>query len=338
MPKKRITIPIFIPHTGCPHRCVFCNQWRVTGASLLPDRASVEHTVEKYLSGASQSVERIELAFFGGSFTGIAPELQEQFLSWIQPYIKNNEIQSIRLSTRPDYIDSDILGLLKRYGVETVELGIQSFDDDVLKASGRGHSSEDSVKAINMIKQEGFRTGIQLLPGLPMDTPEKSLYTAEVTVSLKPDDVRIYPAVVLKDTALENLFRQGKYMPMTLEETVELCSAMYGMFYEKGINVIRMGLHPMEMNSEDPAVVAGPYHTALGFMIKSRYRRKKLEALLRDWRLLHPAESSAEVLLPLKNREEYIGMNRENFFYLREKFLLTELGVRFTDNIEPLIQ
>lgn len=338
MPKKRITIPVFIPHTGCPHCCVFCNQWRVTGSSSQPDRGSVESTIEKYLSGVSPSVEKVELAFFGGSFTGIDVGLQERYLSWVQPYIEKGAIRSIRVSTRPDYINSGTLALLKKFNVETVELGVQSFADDVLAASGRGHSSGDSVMAVNLIKDSGFRAGIQLLPGLPLDTPAKSLRSAEITLSLKPDDVRIYPAVVLRDTALEKLYNAGAYSPMTIDEAVELCSVMYGMFNENGINVIRMGLHPMDISDGDNPVVAGPYHPAIGFMIKSRYRRVALEALFNKWRIENSDRKTATLLLPDKNREEYIGMNRGNIFYLEEKFFLTDIMCQYSDKSEPLIQ
>jgi len=338
MSKKRITIPVFIPHTGCPHCCVFCNQWRVTGSTTQPDRESVVSTIGKYLSAVSPSVEKVELAFFGGSFTGIESEVQERYLSWIQPYINEGSISSIRVSTRPDYISSDSLSLLKKYHVETVELGVQSFDDEVLQASGRGHSSKDSVRAVNLIKESGFRTGIQLLPGLPKDTPQKSVRSAEITVLLNPDDVRIYPAVVLKDTALEELYNAGEYKPMTIEETVELCSVMYGMFYESGINIIRMGLHPMDFSDVDSPVVAGPYHPAIGFMIKSRYRRVTLEVLFKKWRTENRESGKATLLLPEKNREEFIGMNRSNIFYLKDKFFLTDIICRYSDKAEPFIQ
>lgn len=338
MSKKRITIPVFIPHTGCPHCCVFCNQWRVTGSLSQPDRLSVAQTIDKYLLAVSPSVEKVELAFFGGSFTGIEQDIQERYLSWIQPYIEKGDISSIRISTRPDYINESALSLLKRYNVETVELGVQSFDNEVLEASGRGHSFHDSIRAVNLVKESGFRCGIQLLPGLPKDTFRKSVTTAEITVSLKPDDVRIYPAVVLKDTVLEELYSAGEYSPMTIEETVELCSIMYGMFYENGINIIRMGLHPMDFSEGDNPVVAGPYHPAMGFMIKSRYRRGILEALFKKWYIDHSDCKSVTLLLPGRNREEFIGMNRVNIFYLKEKFFLTDIICKYSDNSEPSIQ
>jgi len=310
----------------------------VTGSSNQPDRSDVIATIETYLSAVSPSVKKVELAFFGGSFTGIEPELQERYLSWIQPYIKKGVISSIRVSTRPDYITDASLSLLKGYHVETVELGIQSFDDEVLEASGRGHSSDDSMRAVNLIRKYGFRTGIQLLPGLPKDTPRKSLRTAEITVSLSPDDVRIYPAVVLKDTALEALYSAGEYSPMTIEETVDLCSVMYGMFYESGINIIRMGLHPMDFTEGDNPVVAGPYHPAIGFMIKSRYRRGALETLFRNWRAENPDIKKATLLLPERNREEFVGMNKDNIFYLEENFFLTEIMCKHSYKSEPSIQ
>lgn len=298
---------------------------------------AVEGTIRKYLSAVSPSVERVELAFFGGSFTGISPDLQEMYLLWIQPYIKSGAINSIRISTRPDYINSSILSLLKRYNVETIELGVQSFDDEVLTASGRGHTSGDSVRAVKLIKGEGFRAGIQLLPGLPHDTFEKSVKSAGITVSLKPDDVRIYPAVVLKDTGLEKLYNSGEYTPLALEEAVELCAVMYSMFLENDINVIRMGLHPMDLNDTDTSVIAGPYHPAMGFMIKSRYRRGILDELFTR-RQGEFISGRVTLLLPEKNREEYIGMNRRNISFLKEKYFLTEIDCRYSDISEPLIQ
>ncbi len=338
MSKKRITIPVFIPHTGCPHRCIFCNQWRVTGVSALPDRNSVENTIAKYLSKISPDIERVELAFFGGSFTGIEQNIQEQYLSWVKPYIEKGIISSIRVSTRPDYINRTTLDLLKRFNVETVELGVQSFSDDVLVASNRGHRAEDSISAIKLLKEYRFRTGIQLLPGLPLDTFEKSIKSAEMAVSLKPDDVRLYPAVVLRDTKLQKLYAAGEFSPMTIEATVELCSIMYGMFYEKGINVIRMGLHPMDIIDGDSPIVAGPYHPALGFMIKSRFRRKSLESLFCNWSSKNPGVKSAKLVIPEKNREEYIGIKKENILFIKDKFFLTDINYIFSEITEPFIQ
>jgi histone acetyltransferase (RNA polymerase elongator complex component) len=335
MSKKRITIPIFIPHSGCPHCCVFCNQWRVTGVSEKVTSEDLHKTIEKYLSVIPESVEKIEIAFFGGSFTAIPLEEQIDYLSAVSGYIENGVINSVRISTRPDYITENILDVLKRHHVETVELGVQSFSDEVLNASGRGHTSGQVVESISLLKQYGFRVGIQLMPGLPADNYERSIYSAVKTVELMPDDVRIYPAVVLKDTDLEKMFYEKKFMPLTIEAAVDLCAVMYGMFFEKGINVIRMGLHPMDLSGGN--VVAGPYHEALGFMIKSRNRRLILENIIQQAVDKKDVNDTISLIIPEKMKEEFIGMRKENIHYLRQKFSLKKLDYSFGNIEVPLI-
>lgn len=335
MPKKHITIPVFIPHYGCPHHCVFCNQWRVTGIKAEVKPESVHEIINKYLSSVPESVEKVELAFFGGSFTAIPAGEQERFLSAVKPYVDRGIIDSIRLSTRPDYIDQARLEFLKDYGVKTVELGVQSFSDEILKASGRGHDSSHTTAALSMLRYNGFRTGVQLMPGLPGDTFATSVMSASRAIELMPDDVRIYPAVVLKDTMLEKMYYEKRFIPLTVEEAVELCAVMYGMFNEKGINVIRMGLHPMEPGGGH--VIAGPYHEALGFMVKSRYRRGILESVIRA-----EAENAGRVkkiylIIPENLKEEFIGMKKENILYLKKKFNLHDIKYRFDDVNSPLI-
>ena len=280
MSKKQITIPIFIPHQGCPNCCVFCNQWRVSSSSDIPDAESIKKTIALYLSRLSGTVGRVEAAFFGGSFTAISQKDQEQYLAVIKPYIDDGVIHSIRVSTRPDSINENVLDLLKKYRVETVELGVQSFSNRVLQLSGRGHSAEDVFPAMKLLKGEGFRTGIQLMPGLPGDDPHISLESAETAVSLEPDEARIYPVVVLKDTALEQMYLRGEYKPLTMEEAAAVSSEMYRIFVSNNVKVIRIGLHPLEMGSS--TVVAGPYHTAFGFLVKARYRRDLLENVIRE--------------------------------------------------------
>lgn len=335
MPKKHITIPVFIPHYGCPHHCVFCNQWRVTGTGTGVTPESVHETINRYLSSVPVSVEKIELAFFGGSFTAIPAGEQESFLSVARLYVDRGIIDSVRLSTRPDYIDHARLELLKEYGVRTVELGVQSFSDEVLKASGRGHDSSHAAAAISMLKEYGFRTGAQLMPGLPGDTFSTSIMSVLRTIEFMPDDVRVYPAVVLKDTMLEKMYHEKKFIPLTLEEAVELCSVMYGMLHEKGINIIRIGLHPVESGSGH--VIAGPYHEALGFMVKSRYRRGILESVIRTGTEGMDCIKKLSLLIPEKLKEEFIGMKRENILYLKKKYNLHDIKYRFDNVSSPLI-
>ncbi|MCL1833394.1 MAG: radical SAM protein [Leptospirales bacterium] len=333
MTKRRVTIPIFIPHEGCANRCVFCNQWRVTGADERVTSESIKRTIERYLSTAIDRAEKIEIGFFGGSFTGISLDDQKRYFSAIRPYIERGIIDSVRISTRPDYIDRSKLEILKENRVDTVELGVQSFSDKVLKASGRGHSSIDSINAFYLLKENGFRAGIQLMPGLPEDTYAVSIQSAMETAELCPDDVRIYPTVVLKDTQLEKLFNEKNYTPMTLEEAVALCSEIYAILTGAGINIIRMGLHPMDLNNGD--VIAGPYHEALGFMIKSRYRRGILEEVVARSAKINQSCDSISLIIPAGMKEEYIGMKRENILYLKKKFSIAEIDYKFADIENP---
>jgi histone acetyltransferase (RNA polymerase elongator complex component) len=321
MPKKQVTIPIFVPHLGCPHRCVFCNQWESSGERKVPDADSIREKIELYLSTIPDSVERIEVAFFGGSFTGIEPEKQEEFLSVPYRFKKAGSIQAIRLSTRPDYIDEEELRLLKNLEVETVELGVQSFSDRVLSASGRGHRVVDTHRAIDMLTREGFKLVIQLMPGLPEDSIDSSIRSAEIAASLKPASVRIYPTVVLEKTRLAEMYRAGQYSPLSLEEAIEICKEMLLIFSNRGIPVIRMGLHPFSDNEKEN-IIAGPYHPAFGFLVKSRVKREIMENRISEALNDSDFNSSGllELVIPEVEREEFIGYKRENLTYLRDKY------------------
>lgn len=332
MAKTRITIPVFVPHAGCPHQCVFCNQWRVSGSSVQSGARDLHSTVNRYLSAVPPTVTRVEIAFFGGSFTGIDSTKQAMLLEAAQGYVQKGLVQAIRLSTRPDYIDNEKLSLLKQFSVETVELGVQSFDDSVLAASGRGHTAADVYNAVELLKQYGFRTGIQLMPGLPGDTREKSIYSADETVRLHPDDTRIYPCVVLAGTALEEMYRSGAFTPLDLEEAIDTSAEMYRRFVENGINVIRIGLHPLENTG---AVIDGPYHTALGFMVKSRYRRNMLDLLLSG--AAAGSGRRIRISIPLKFSEEYIGLRKCNIEYLKLKYSLETLEYELSNCALPEI-
>ena len=336
MSKKQITIPIFIPHKGCPNCCVFCNQWRISSASQIPDPGSIRDTIALYLSRLRSSVDRVEAAFFGGSFTAIPMEEQRGYLSVIKPYIDDGIIHSIRISTRPDAVNVEILDLLSQYGVETVELGVQSFSNRVLELAGRGHSVEDVFRAMELLKKYRFRTGIQLMPGLPGDDFDASIRSAETAVSLGAHDARIYPVVVLKDTALEQMYLKGEYTPLTLEEAVAVCAEIYTIYNDNNVNVIRIGLHPVDMGSS--TVVAGPYHTALGFLVKARYRRALLETLMRGQSSIAYAGEGITLVIPLDCAEEYIGMKKGNIDYLKELFALKELKYSIRAVEKPVLE
>ncbi len=319
MPKTQVTIPIFIPHGGCPNRCLFCNQQRSGGDSSIPDPGSIRAKVDSYLATIGPGVGRIEIAFFGANFTGLPAADQESLLRTAFAFVGSGAAHGIRLSTRPDYIDDERIGLLRRYRVGTVELGIQSFSDDVLRAAGRGHTSADSLCAVELLHGAGIHTVLQIMAGLPGDTREGAIETARIAASLRPSGIRVFPTVVLKDTGLEALYRAGDYLPMELDEAVDACRGICRVFEEHGIPVIRTGLHPLRGGGED--VVAGPYHPAFGFLVKSRAKRELMAGAIEEYlaaRAPHPPSLTLDI--PSFEAEEYIGLRRENIVWLENRF------------------
>jgi len=259
MKKKFKIIPVFVPHKGCPHLCSFCNQRYITGHIGDTTEKDVEQTVEKYLSTINRENSIIEIAFFGGSFTAIDIEDQRVLLAKAKEYKDSGRVDAIRLSTRPDAVGDDILEHLKYYGVDKIELGVQSMCDDVLIKNGRGHTSDEVRAAVKRIRNYSFELGLQMMTGLIGSDDEKDLYTAREIISLKPDFVRIYPTLVFENTELYERFRDGSYTPQTVEEAARLSSQLMGMFEAENIKVIRVGL----LVTEDEAkhhLKAGPYH------------------------------------------------------------------------------
>jgi histone acetyltransferase (RNA polymerase elongator complex component) len=222
----------------------------------------VVQIIEKHLKTIPSTNSIIELGFFGGTFTGLPLHQQETYLNAANPYIESGKISGIRLSTRPDFIDEEILGFLKKHHVKTIELGAQSMNDEVLKTSGRGHKVADTIAAAAMIVKNGFRLGLQMMIGLPGDTLEHALFTAGKFVELQAVDVRIYPLLVIKGTPLEKMYRSEKYVTLSLEDAVKITSEVYKIFEGAGVNIIRTGLHPSEglLNGDD--LIAGPFHVS----------------------------------------------------------------------------
>lgn len=276
MSKSHYIIPIFVPHIGCPHDCVFCNQNTITGKKRNIQveevtRDTTMRTIESYLQTIDNSCNDkiIEVSFFGGTFTAIPIEKQMELLEVAYKYKCQGMINFIRLSTRPDYIDIKELELLKKYGVDIIELGVQSLDEDVLKSSGRGHNSNVVEIASKLIKQYNMTLGIQIMLGLPKDSFNKDINTAREVCRIKPDLCRIYPSLVIKDTPMETMFINGQYVPYTLEQAVEICTFVYSMFVSEGIKVIRVGLQPTEDINEGAEVVSGPFHPAFRELVES---------------------------------------------------------------------
>lgn len=276
----KYNIPVFVPHKGCPYDCVFCNQRKITGSirEITPD--DVTKTIDTYLKTLPETDRNVEVAFFGGSFTGIPIDEQSALMERVLPYINSGKVNGIRLSTRPDYITREILDNLKRYNVTTIELGVQSMIDSVLKASNRGHNSKAVKDAVSLIKEYGFSLGLQMMTGLPGDTDEKSCETAREIISLKPDFVRIYPTLIIKDTYLEKMYSCGDYTPQNLENAVLLAKKLLLMFESAGIGVIRIGLQPTEEINDNVSVIAGPFHSSFGELVQSSIYYDKIKTAL----------------------------------------------------------
>ncbi len=324
MPKNSI-IPVFVPHLGCPNNCVFCNQNRISGALEPATAETVKTAIENAAALTPKELKR-QLAFYGGSFTAIPEAMQVELFEAAKPYLDSGFIESIRLSTRPDAIDGKTLERLKKYGVTTVELGAQSMDDRVLHLAGRGHSAKEVEDASKAVKAAGFKLILQMMTGLPGDSEESTVKTAEKIIALKPDGVRIYPTVIVKDTELCDMWRAGEYAEHTVEDAVQWCSRIVPMFEAAGIPIIRMGLNPTEDLSGGDAL-GGAYHPALGELVYSRIMRNKAEELLGKI-----GEGSAVTLgVNSADISKAIGQHRCNAEYLRDKYRLKSLKFRACD-------
>lgn len=269
MSKEHYIIPIFVPHEGCPHNCVFCNQDRITGVKDRVDAEKVKNIIEEYYETIENKDAIIEVSFFGGTFTAIREEKQRELLKVAKAYKDRGIVKKIRMSTRPDYINDYILSYLKEYSVDIIELGIQSLDDEVLVAAGRGHTVLDAINASRLIKEYGITLGHQLMPGLPKSNPEKDIKSAMDSLKMEPDIVRIYPSLVIKDTPMEKMYLRGDYTPYTLEKAVEVSKEIYSIFNEAGVNVIRIGLQPTDTINTGKDIVDGPFHPAFRELVES---------------------------------------------------------------------
>ncbi len=276
--KKHAIIPIFISHRGCPNDCVFCNQKKITARQGDVTEEDIKNTIKTYLSTLdNMNMDTIELSFFGGSFTGIPMEEQSRFLAIAYDYKKRGIIDKIHMSTRPDYIDKNILDNLKRFSVDVIELGVQSFDDSVLQKSNRGHNAAVVYDACNLIKEYGFSLGIQLMIGLPGDSLESCIYSARETVKIAPDSARLYPTIIIEDTELLEMYKRGEYMPLTLDEAVSTTKEMYRILDDAGINILRVGLKSTDIINENGSITGGTYHPAFRQLVESSIAREEIE-------------------------------------------------------------
>lgn len=305
-------IPIFIPHAGCKNDCAFCNQKSITGKSEPPSLAAAAAVIEENL--ATLKGRGHTIAFFGGSFTGIGIEPMTAYLKMAYKYVDNDRIAGIRLSTRPDYIDDDILDILCHYGVKHIELGAQSLNEEVLCAAKRGHSATDVINAAKMIKARGITLGLQMMIGLPMDSYEKCIETAKKFIALGADETRIYPTVVLKGTYLEKMLESGEYVPMSFEAAIDTAADCYSLFFENGVRVLRIGLQNSPELKE--SAVGGFYHEALGERVYSRVVRRNAQRA-----------GGGTIRYNSRFKSKVAGHKKENLPYLDTFTLIEDNGV-----------
>ncbi len=275
---KHYNIPIFLPELACPFRCVYCNQQSIASQHHVPETHEVLNTVRQHLDSFPDVDRVVEVAFFGGNFTGLPKKMMVGYLEAVQPFLDSGEVQSLRCSTRPDYITPHILQILKRYGVKHIELGAQSTNKVVLRACGRGHSFECLQHAARLILEEGFVLGLQMMTGLPESSPELDMQTARDIVSLGATETRIYPCIVVRGTALEKLYHKGAYQPQSLKAAVHQACDLYSYFDENQINVLRIGLHRSE-ELDKGGFVAGPYHPNFAEMVYSLFWKRKFDTI-----------------------------------------------------------
>ena len=308
MSEKHSNISIFVPHIGCPNKCSFCDQRYITGVSNAPHPEDVEQAVITAVKSKKFNPKTTEIAFFGGSFTAINRNYMISLLEVASSFVKIGLVSGIRISTRPDNIDEEILMLLKSYNVTAIELGAQSLNDRVLKLNNRGHSAQDVVKASTLIKKHGFELGLQIMTGLYADDNDSLERTAKKVIEIKPDTVRIYPTIVLMGTDLAGLFLDNKYKPQSLSEAVKMASKLYLMFTNAGIKVIRLGLHSVK----EEAFVAGPWHPAFSELCQSQIMLTKVLTTLFD-------KGDYIIYVGKSDVSKMIGQGRKNIIFLKTR-------------------
>ena len=333
--KKEYIIPIFVPHLGCPNECTFCNQKKISGQTKMVTAKDVKDTIEYFINHFKDEEKYIEVAFFGGSFTGIEVEKQEELLQAAYEYIEKGIVNSIRISTRPDYIDKTILKRLKRYKVKTIELGVQSTNNYILKKSKRGHTYEDVKKASKLIRRHGFVLGHQMMIGMLDSTKLDEIRTAKELIKLKPKIVRIYPVLVIKGTELEEQMEKGEYTPLTVGQAVDRTKEVMTLFNNKKIDVIRIGLQNTDIitDPENPQseVVAGPYHPAFRQLVEGNMW---YDAILSRIKKFSTKVKKIEILANDVNINNIIGHKKENIEKLKDIYDV-EVVVKPDDRIKP---
>ncbi|MCK8827105.1 radical SAM protein [Natroniella acetigena] len=328
MSKQNYIIPIFVPQLGCPHDCVFCNQEEITGIKEQINLKQISERIDDYLATIPRQADRIEVAFYGGSFTGIPQQLQQDLLTVANKRLARGRINGIRLSTRPDYIDSKILDFLKQNNVTAIELGVQSLDNNVLAAAGRGHTREDTLHAVELIKEYNFGLGLQIMPGLPSSSEDSDLATGRGIINLGPEFVRIYPTLVIKNTELARLYQRGVYTPLSLKEAVGSTAKLLNLFRRVNIDVIRIGLQPSESVNQKE-ILAGPFHPALRQLVESKLLLTKIEEKLKEVSV----GDKMRITVHPKDLSNLKGQKNKNFVYLKKEYDINEIRFNLDDTL-----
>lgn len=322
-------IPIFIPHAGCPHQCVFCNQKTISGQRTAAVEGAKEQ-IKKWLEWVKPSVEN-EAAFYGGSFTGLDIALQKELLALTDQLRSQKIIGSVRLSTRPDYIDVERLALLREHGVQLVELGVQSLDDEVLVAAERGHTAKQVAEAVALLKEYGLKVGVQLMVGMPKQGFASVKETVEQVLQLQPDVARIYPLLVIQGTPLAKSYERGEFVPLTLEEAVRQSAYVYKKLFAAGVKIIRVGLQADDELCAEGNILAGPFHPSMGEFVQSYLLREELTP-----QILQATRDGEGVIIscPRRLESKLRGLRNSNVIYWKELVAPKEVTVRNTDTNE----
>jgi len=328
--QKPFIIPIFIPHAGCPQRCVFCNQSSITGVRSKLSQKDVRDQIEAFLKFKNARRNKVQIAFFGGNFLGMPANEIKHLLAEAAEYVKTGRVDSIRFSTRPDTIDRQRLDLIKNFPVTTIELGVQSMDERVLSATKRGHSAPDTEKAIQHLKELNYEVGVQLMVGLPGDTPRRLIASAQRIVQLKPDFIRIYPTVVLAGSPLAATYRKGNYVPLSLDEAVSRAKNLYLLFKDNNIRVIRMGLQASQDLEDGSTILAGPYHPAFGHLV---YSEIFLDMAVAQIESSAPNTDSISICANPSSVSKLRGLRNRNIEILKKKFGFESVAVKPDDTL-----
>ncbi len=331
--ESQYTIPIFIPHLGCRNECVFCNQRKISGSIKQEPVDNVENIIEKHLKYFRNIKDKkIEIAFFGGSFTGINIKRQVEYLEAANKYIKSGKVDSIRISTRPDYISVNILKLMKKYNVKTIELGVQSLDNNVLIASKRGHLKKDVIRASKLIKLFGINLGHQIMLGLPESTANIELYTIDEVIKLKPTQLRIYPVYVIEPSELYDMYLDGRYNPLTLDEAINRTYSIVKKCQETNIKIIRIGLQSTEIITSKNDSIVGPVCDNFGEYVIAKIVKEKVEEEIGKITLGNNDNewNDINILTEKKYASFIIGPKKVNKLYFKDKYNVN-LKIRYID-------